>query len=114
VNKIFNNQIIQGNTLDILKTIPDDMVDMGVTSPPYNKKEKNKGWLVDKVIYNSFIDKVAEPEYQQNQIDVLNEIYRITKDGGSFFYNHKLRWDRGICFILWTGSEKQSGIFAKR
>jgi hypothetical protein len=24
----------------------------------------------------------------------LDELYRITKDGGSFFYGHKLRWDR--------------------
>ncbi|RLA06005.1 MAG: site-specific DNA-methyltransferase [Gammaproteobacteria bacterium] len=95
MNRDFNNQIIQGNTLDVLKTMPDNMVDMGATSPPYNKKEKNKGWLVDKVIYENFIDKVSESEYQQNQIDVLNEIYRITKDGGCFFYNHKLRWDRG-------------------
>jgi modification methylase len=27
---------------------------------------------------------------------VLDELYRITKPGGSFFYNHKIRWERGI------------------
>jgi site-specific DNA-methyltransferase (adenine-specific) len=98
VSKKLNNQIMQGNTLDVLKTIPDNIVDMGVTSPPYNKKEKNKGWLVNKVVYENVIDKMAESDYQQNQIAVLDEIYRITKEGGSFFYNHKLRWDKGDMF----------------
>lgn len=91
----FINKFNIGNTLDVLKKIPSDSVDMGVTSPPYNKNEKNKGWLVDKVIYENFIDKVPEKKYQQNQIEVLDELFRIIKPGGSFFYNHKLRWDKG-------------------
>ncbi|MEO0102904.1 MAG: site-specific DNA-methyltransferase, partial [candidate division WOR-3 bacterium] len=40
-------------------------------------------------------DRLPEKVYQSQQIDVLNEIYRITKPGGSFFYNHKIRWERG-------------------
>lgn len=92
------NQIIQGNTLDVLKLIPSESVDIGVTSPPYNKGEKNKGWLVKNVKYNSATDCVDETNYQQNQIDVLNELYRIIKPGGSFFYNHKIRWDKGNMF----------------
>jgi len=28
-------------------------VDLGITSPPYNKKEKNKGWLVNSVKYDA-------------------------------------------------------------
>lgn len=27
---------------------------------------------------------------------MLNELYRITKPGGSFFYNHKIRWEKGL------------------
>jgi len=34
-------------------------------------------------------------EYQAWQIQVLNEVWRVTKPGGSFFYNHKLRWRQG-------------------
>ena len=41
------NKIIQGDTLAILKTLPDEIVDMGVTSPPYNKGE-NKTNQIDK------------------------------------------------------------------
>jgi site-specific DNA-methyltransferase (adenine-specific) len=31
----YKNKILQGNVLDILKTLPDNLVDMMVTSPPY-------------------------------------------------------------------------------
>ncbi len=91
----FINKLHLGDTLEILKKIPSNYIDLGITSPPYNKKEKNNGWLVDKVIYDKFKDTLPEKKYQQNQIKVLNEIYRITKNGGSFFYNHKLRWEKG-------------------
>ena len=91
----FLNKIIQGDTLTVLRTLPDEIVDVGVTSPPYNKGENKKGWLVKNVKYSEATDKLPEEEYQKNQIDVLNEIFRITKPGGSFFYNHKIRWEKG-------------------
>jgi modification methylase len=89
------NKIIHGNTLDVLRETPSDIFDCGVTSPPYNKQEKNNGWLVKNVVYDKFKDVMSEEDYQQNQIDVLNELYRTTKAGGHFFYNHKIRWDKG-------------------
>lgn len=88
-------KLIEGNTLDVLGKIDDDVVNVGVTSPPYNKQEKHKGWLVKNVVYDVYRDTMPEPEYQQNQVNVLDKIYRITVPGGSFFYNHKMRWDRG-------------------
>jgi len=96
--KEYLNNIIQGDTLTILKTLPDNFVDMGVTSPPYNKGENKKGWLVKNVKYHNGSDKLPEDDYQKNQIDVLNEIYKIMKNGGSFFYNHKIRWEKGKMF----------------
>lgn len=90
------NKIIQGDTLAILKALPDEFVDIGVTSPPYNKGENKKGWLVKNVTYSGATDKLPEEVYQKNQIAILDEIFRITKSGGSFFYNHKLRWEKGI------------------
>jgi modification methylase len=89
------NTIICGDALQVLKTFDDNVIDVGITSPPYNKQEKNKGWLVKNVQYAASRDIMQEDEYQKTQIDVLNEIYRATKDGGSFFYNHKVRWERG-------------------
>jgi modification methylase len=92
------NKIVKGDALTILKTLPDEILDLGVTSPPYNKGENKKGWLVTNVKYSGAADKFPEDLYQKSQIDVLNEVYRITKPDGSFFYNHKIRWERGEMF----------------
>lgn len=90
------NTIVIGDTLTVLRSLPENIFDVGVTSPPYNKGEKDKGWLVDKVVYRDYSDNLPEGIYQQQQIEVLNELYRTTKPGGSFFYDHKIRWKRGV------------------
>lgn len=95
MNKDYLNKIICGDALTILKSLPENIVDVGVTSPPYNKGENKKGWLVANVKYSGASDKLPEELYQKNQTEVLDEIFRITKPGGSFFYNHKIRWERG-------------------
>ncbi len=89
------DRIIQGDALTILENLPSEIADIGVTSPPYNKGENKKGWLVKNITYSGATDKLPEDLYQKNQIAVLDEIFRITKPGGSFFYNHKVRWERG-------------------
>lgn len=40
------NKIILGDTFTVLKTFPNEIVAIGVTSLPYNKGEDKKGWLV--------------------------------------------------------------------
>ena len=101
-------KLIAGDTLSVLEKIDDDVINVGITSPPYNKQEKQKGWLVKNVVYDVYKDAVSEPEYQQNQVNVLDEIYRVTAPGGSFFYNHKIRWDRGNMYhpIDWLRKTK--------
>lgn len=94
----YRNKLIHGDTLSVLREMHDGFVDLGITSPPYNKQEKNNGGLVSKVIYSDYRDKLPEKEYQRRQVEVLDEIYRITKKGGSFFYNHKTRWVNGEMF----------------
>ena len=66
-----NGKLIEGDTLNVLGKITDDVVNVGVTSPPYNKQEKQKGWLVKNVVYDVYKDVLPEPEYQQNQVKVL-------------------------------------------
>ena len=92
---LYSNKLIQGDTLSVLREMPDRLVDLSITSPPYNKQEKNKGWLVKNVVYSDYKDVVPEDEYQKAQAEMLNEVYRVTNSGGSMFYNHKLRWDNG-------------------
>lgn len=88
------NRVIRGDVLEVLRSIPDESIDLGITSPPYNKAKYN-GWLVPEVRYSLYHDDLPEDEYQRWQIEVLNELYRVTKQGGSFFYNHKVRHQDG-------------------
>lgn len=92
------NKIYNGITLDILKTFPDNIIDLTVTSPPYNKKitKSGKNSIMKPIKYDSIGDNMNESDYQKDQINVLNEIYRTTKQGGSMFYNHKVRHLKGI------------------
>lgn len=90
------NKIFCGDAIDVLRKFDDNFIDIGITSPPYNKGEKSKGWLVKNVKYDVANDNITEELYQEQQIQVLDEIHRVTKPGGSFFYNHKLRWNRGV------------------
>lgn len=78
---------------DFLAKCPDNIFDLVITSPPYNKGEI----MVSKkqpLIYDNYKDDVDENEYQAEQVRILDEIYRTVKPGGSFFYNHKLRFNK--------------------
>ena len=90
------NEIWLGDVLDVLKKISDNTFDCGVTSPPYNKKKNKKGVLVKDINYSDIEDSLPEIEYQESQISILNELYRVLKPGSSFFYNHKIRWEEGV------------------
>ena len=89
------NEVYPGDVLEKLGELPDNEIDIAVTSPPYNKRNKTQGWLVSNTTYSHSEDHLPEDKYQAWQKDVLDEIYRVTKPGGSLFYNHKIRWDHG-------------------
>ena len=57
-NKIFNDDCIK-----VLKNIEDDVIDLTVTSPPYDNLRSYKGFIFD-------FDNIA------------NQLYRVTKPGG--------------------------------
>ena len=99
----FINKIICGDCLEVMKDIPDNSIDLVVTSPPYNKagyegfirkRHKRDSWNSGRNIEydgNANNDFMPEKDYQEQQIEVLNEIHRILKPDGSLFYNHKIR-----------------------
>lgn len=101
------NQIYIGDTLQTLKEFPSDFFDIVVTSPPYNKN-KMAGKLVGEVKYKNASDNKQENHYQEEQIEVLNELFRVTKPAGHLFYNHKLRWINGVMNVplLWVMRSK--------
>jgi modification methylase len=78
--------------------LPDEYIDLIVTSPPYNigPKSSNGRVLWHGITYSTHNDKEPEGKYQAKQIAVLNELWRITRPGGSLFYNHKIRNRNGV------------------
>jgi site-specific DNA-methyltransferase (adenine-specific) len=84
-----NNKIYVSDTLQTLKEFPDGFFDITVLSPPYNKMGASGG-LVKEVKYKKSSDIRNENEYQDEQINVLNE------PSGHIFYNHKIRWVNAI------------------
>jgi modification methylase len=91
------NQIHNENCLDTMARMPDNFVDLVVTSPPYNKsfwsmnQNQNNGDFRTKsrkIVYGDFNDKLHPEEYEKQQRQVLSECIRILKPTGSIFYNH--------------------------
>ena len=85
-------KLLLGDCLELMKDIPDKSIDAVVTSPPYNKQGVG-GSLVARVKYIDNIDTMNEEEYQEWQVRILDECYRISN---SMFYNHKIRYQNGI------------------
>ncbi len=90
VNKIYNE-----DCLETMSRMNDNFIDLTVTSPPYNLGVKHHTGNKVFEAYDEYIDDMPEDEYQQQQINVLNEIYRATTQGGSIMYNHKNRIKNG-------------------
>jgi DNA modification methylase len=57
------NEIIQGDCLNVMKEIPNEFIDLTITSPPYDNLRDYNGYVFD-------FEGIA------------NELYRITKNGG--------------------------------
>ena len=89
------NTIHNEDCLQLLKRIADNTIDLTITSPPYNLGEKHHTGSNVFNAYDEYKDDLPEAEYQSKQIEVLNEIYRATKQGGSILYNHKNRIKNG-------------------
>lgn len=96
-----SNKIYCIDVLDGLRQLDDESIDLIITSPPYNKAglngiQKGKKWK-GTIDYNDdvSIDMMDENEYQEWQINILNECFRVLKKDGSMFYNHKNRIIKG-------------------
>lgn len=89
----FKNKIIQGDCLEVMKNIPDGIIDLVITSPPYNLGNTHH---TGNKRHKAYDDNLPEAVYQTWQIEVLNECHRVLKDEGSIIYNHKNRIKRGI------------------
>jgi modification methylase len=90
------NYIECGDCLELLRGLPEGCVDLIITSPPYNLGRTHHTGSHRFKSYSEYNDDMPEELYQQWQVEVLNECYRVLKPDGSMFYNHKNRIKNGI------------------
>jgi modification methylase len=104
----FINKIICGDCLETMKKIPDNSIDLIVTSPPYNLKNSTgngmkantkSGKWAGAALQNGYThhnDCMPHDEYAEWQKSCLTEMFRIIKNDGAIFYNHKWRVQNGL------------------
>lgn len=80
--KEFENKIILGDCLKIMRNIPDNSMDMTFADPPFNLKKK----------YNHYEDSKEKKEYLEWCNKWISEMVRITKPSGSIFVHNIPRW----------------------
>ena len=97
--------LILGDCLLAMREMPDNSVDSILTSPPYNIGDMHSNRTQHGSYKNNNMN---EGDYQAWQIEVLNECYRLLRDGGSMFYNHKVRIKKGLAIhpLEWLHGSK--------
>lgn len=101
------NKIICGDSLSVMKNMPDECIDLAITSPPYNLKNSTGNgmkdgrggkWASAALVngYSNYDDNMPHEEYAEWQYQCLKEMYRLLKDDGAIFYNHKWRVQGGL------------------
>lgn len=101
------NKIICGDCIEVMQELPQESVDIVVTSPPYNIKNstgnglKNGSggkWSNAELLkgYSHYDDCMPHEDYVQWQKNCLSEMMRVLKEDGAIFYNHKWRVQGGL------------------
>lgn len=78
--KININTIIEGDALQVLKTLDSQSVNMCITSPPY--------WGLRDYKHNGQLGQEKRPEeYIENLCNVFDEVFRVLRDDGTLWVN---------------------------
>jgi site-specific DNA-methyltransferase (adenine-specific) len=96
-----------GDCVELLNKMPAESVDLFVTSPPYNlrnstgngmKDGRGGKWENAALVngYDEHDDMMPHDEYVAWQRRCLTAMYRVLKNDGAIFYNHKWRVQAGL------------------
>jgi len=101
MKKLETNKVYEGNSLDVLKTFPDESLDMCVTSPPY--------WGLRDYEMDEQLGLESTPEeFINNLCDIFDEVQRVLRPHGSCWVN------LGDSYVRTPNEQvNQSGITAK-
>ncbi len=103
----FINKNIPGDCIEVMKQMPSESVDIVVTSPPYNLKNSTGNgmkdgrggkWSTAALMngYEDHSDNMPHEEYVKWQRTCLKQMFRLIKNDGAIFYNHKWRVQGGL------------------
>jgi modification methylase len=97
------NKIICGDCIATMKEMSSCSIDLIVTSPPYNLKNSTgngmktcttSGKWTGAALQNGYThhdDCMPHDKYVEWQRNCLTEMFRLIKNDGAIFYNHKWR-----------------------
>jgi site-specific DNA-methyltransferase (adenine-specific) len=94
------NTIVEGDCVEVMRSMPDETVDLIVTSPPYNCRKD----------YGTVTDEVPWSQYYELMEKVVKEMYRVLVVGGTIAINVPLvvRWQRDHKYShTWFGYDPQ-------
>jgi DNA modification methylase len=83
--KEFENKILCGDCLEVMKEIPNNSIDLIITSPPYNTGSRNDCMINAK--YKEFDDNKTEEEYINWTLKIFKVLEDKIKDKGVICYN---------------------------
>ncbi len=103
----FLDRFLHGDAVEVMRRLPDESVDLVVTSPPYNLKNSTGNGMKDgrggkwknAALVNGYADHSDDMPHEQYvawQRECLTEMMRMLKDTGAIFYNHKWRVQAGL------------------
>mgnify|MGYP001563517724 CR=1 FL=1 len=96
------HKVIQGDALEVLKTIPDGSIDLVFADPPYNmSKKKGLGWKYSNhITMQEQWDIFSKDEYLQFNQQWIKEALRVLKHGGSLWISGSFHNIYQVGFIL--------------
>jgi site-specific DNA-methyltransferase (adenine-specific) len=68
------NNVVCGNAVEVLSTLPDNTFDLTVTSPPYDNLRTYNGKIKDEIVY--------EDGFSFPFVEMAKQLFRVTKKGG--------------------------------
>lgn len=113
----WRNKIIEGDTYSVLKGMPDEYMDMVITSPPY--------WALRSYLPKDHPDKDKEvgleghpTKYIESLVKIFREMRRVLKKTGSFYLNlgdtyfggcgGPQSWERESDDLEWSDESKKN------
>ena len=107
-NNKWLDKVIQGDALEVMSKLPAGLVQLALTSPPYNiRNSTGNGMRWHKASgkwptahlqegYEEYDDDMPDGQYIKWQRDIIEATLQLLPPDGALFYNHKRRVQGGL------------------